>query len=233
MKQSNEKVTRIVVVNDDQIQLKYLSSLLIKQNFNVSSYENPEDALIDMNGMEVPDLIITDIHMPGIDGWKFIRLLRSPEYKTFNFVPILAVSATFSGDEVSRITSDLGANAFMPAPVNKDNFIVQVNALLNNEEPVDFVNVMIVEDSRSLAGLLQRTFSNTGYKADICKTSKEATSTFKNKKYDIVILDFHLPDGSGEKLLVKFKKSHSDCVYIMMTTDPKPELALNWMKKKA
>ena len=48
-----------------------------------------------------PDIVITDLYMKGIDGWRFCRLLRSEEYKRFNRVPILVVSATFSGDEAS------------------------------------------------------------------------------------------------------------------------------------
>jgi len=45
------------------------------------------------------DLIVTDLYMPGIDGWKLCRLLRSLEFAEFNKIPILVMSATFSGSD--------------------------------------------------------------------------------------------------------------------------------------
>ena len=54
--------------------------------------------------------------MPGIDGWQFCQLLRSPEYPRFNRVPILVVSATFSGSDAEQLSIDLGADAFLAAP---------------------------------------------------------------------------------------------------------------------
>jgi len=106
-----------VVVNDDVTQLRVLSGLLRKDGFETQMFETAQDALAAMDQERPPDLIVTDLYMPGIDGWRFCRLLRSSEYPLFNEVPILVVSATFAGDEASRITADLGANAFLPSPL--------------------------------------------------------------------------------------------------------------------
>ena len=43
--------------------------------------------------------VVTDLHMPEIDGWRFCRLLRSPEYRALNDIPLLVLSPTFPLDD--------------------------------------------------------------------------------------------------------------------------------------
>lgn len=80
----NSSSSRIVVVNDSQTQLYLLSGLLEQQGYEVLSFQSVEMALESMsraNGAAkqiIPDLLITDLYMPDIDGWRFCRLLRSP-----------------------------------------------------------------------------------------------------------------------------------------------------------
>src|ERR1039457_7284174 len=99
-----------VVVNHDLTQLQALSSLLAEQGLEVQRFESATAALEAMSRAVPPALIVTELYMPGLDGWRFCRLLRSSEYASFNRIPILVVSATFSGEGTSRITTDLGAN---------------------------------------------------------------------------------------------------------------------------
>ena len=222
-----------VVVNDDPTQLNVLTGLLQKEGLDATAFESAEAALVEMNAARPPDLIITDLYMPGIDGWRFCRLLRSPEYEAFNAVPILVVSATFAGDEASRITADLGANAFLPSPVDGRRFIDTVRAVRSGEKPKESLRVLVVEDSRTLAGLLAKRFEEHGYQADVAFSRREASKRFTEAAYDIAVLDYHLPDGLGDALLQKFRMKSPNCVCVMITTDPDPKLALSWMKAGA
>jgi len=85
---------KAVVVNDDVTQLNILSGLLRKNGIDAMDFNSAEVALSSMNPSTPPDLIITDLYMPGIDGWRFCRLLCSPEYVAFNEVPILPTPAS-------------------------------------------------------------------------------------------------------------------------------------------
>jgi len=76
-----------VVVNDDVTQLRVLSGLLRKNGFETQMFETAQDALAAMDQERPPDLIVTDLYMPGIDGWRFCRLLRSSEYLTSTRCP--------------------------------------------------------------------------------------------------------------------------------------------------
>ena len=224
-----------VLVNDDATQLNLWSGLLRKVDLEPRAFTRAEAALMALSsGADGPPaLIVTDLYMPGIDGWQFCRLLRSPDYKAFNQVPILVVSATFSGDQSSRIAADLGAEAFLPSPVDGERFCEQVQAILSGEQVRHPLRVLIVDDSVEFCEVLKETFAKHGYQAETVFTAKAASEAFRKTAYDVAVLDYHLTDGLGDALLVEFRALQPDCVCLMVTGDTGPELALNWMKKGA
>ena len=101
-----------LVINDDPSQLHLMVGLLEKDGLQVVHCQSAEEALAILDERGTVDVIITDLHMPGIDGWRLCQLLRSPQYAALNTVPVLVVSATFSGTDTEQVTTDLGANAF-------------------------------------------------------------------------------------------------------------------------
>ncbi len=230
---SESSAATVVVVNDDIVQLSVLDKLLCKQGYRTQSFQRAGIALLEMVPAPPPDIIVTDLHMPEIDGWRFCRLLRSPEYEAFNNVPILVVSATFAGDEASRITADLGANAFLSSPVDSIQFFEQVKKLIDGNQQMNHSRVLVVDDSSTMTVLLKTVFDKNGYITKTVPTVQEAINAFEKVSYDIAILDYHLADQKGDELLEPFLHSNPDCVCIMMTTDPSPELALRWMRKGA
>lgn len=224
---------RAVVVNDDATQNRILTGLLRKQGLDAEGFESVESALAAMDAGNPPDLIVTDLYMPGIDGWRFCRLLRSPEYSAFNDVPIMVVSATYSGEEAFRVAADLRANAFLSVPVDGKRFAEQVRILLDGGRTEEHTHVLIVEDGDALGIALKKAFESSGCDADLARTAADATRAFTSKSYHIAVLDYHLPDQNGDQLLAAFRQENSECVFVMMTTDPSPELALAWMRQGA
>ena len=231
----------VVVVNDEGLG-NVLSDLVHKAGLEFHLYTSAETALSEMSAwalatsndhQPLPALIITDIYMPGIDGWSFCRLLRSPEYTPFNHIPILVVSSIFAGPEADRIVADLGAEAFFPAPIDGKRFSEQVEGILHGKHVCSPLRVLIVEDSKAQAGIIKRAFAAHGYHVDIAGTVSTAGEFFRETSYDAAVLDYHLPDGTGATLLDSFRVQRPDCVCLMMTTDPGPELALDWIKRGA
>ena len=223
----------VVVVNDNATQLKVLSTLLKREGFTVLGFQSAAVALEHMADNEIPDLIVTDLYMPGIDGWKFCHLLRSPEYSRFNTIPIMVVSATFSGAEAEQITADLKANAFLSAPVEPSRFIQTTQELVLGQRPQRILRVLIVEDSPTLVKVMKTTFDAYGYAVDTALTGAKGAVLFKHTLYDVVILDYHLPDVQGDTLLREFRSHSSQSAIIMITADPRPDLVIQWMNQGA
>ena len=224
------KSQTVLVVNDDPTQLRLLAAILEKDGLQVISCESAEAGLALMQAEGAPDALITDLHMPGIDGWRFCRLLRSPEYAAFNELPILVVSATFAGEHAREVTRDLGANAFLPLPCSAADLQKCVRDLLTGLTPKVRPKVLIVEDSPTLAGLLERTFQDHGYLAASALSGEEGRRRFQDLSPELVILDYHLPDLSGEHLLCDFNRAACRPAVIMMTTDANPTLATRFLR---
>ena len=241
MNEKKPKATA-VVVNDHPAQLNVLCALLRKTEIEPLPFSGVEAALRAMNPEDPPNLIVTDLYMPGIDGWRFCHLLRSLEYRAFNKIPIMIVSATFAGDHPERIAIDAKADAFLSVPVNGKEFTTLAHALLSGKFTRRLPRVLLVEDDISLARLLQQILANHGYDADITHTIREATEAFDKTAYDVAVIDYYLPDGTGDILLDAFhaqRSSSSDraekteCACVLISGDMSPERALDWMRRGA
>lgn len=221
------------VVDDNALQRRVLTHLLEKAEIAAMPFETADAALAAMDPGRPPDVIVTDLNMPGIDGWRFCRLLRSPEYAPFNQIPILAVSAAFTGEEAARISAEVGADAFLRWPLDGERFIEQVRSLLTGKPPAAHFRALIVEAAGYLADHLTAAFEAAGYRTDRRSTVRRAMAAAAQFHYDAAVIDDALPDGNGEALLERLTVDHPDCVPVMVTDDPAPELACRWMKKGA
>jgi signal transduction histidine kinase len=228
----NEPPTAIVV-NDDPVQLRLTSSVLQKDGLRVFPFLNAEEALQLINQRQQVDIIITDLHMPGIDGWRFCRLLRSPDYLTFNQVPILVTSATFSGVDAEQVTADLGANAFLASPYKASMLQTVVRQLLTGKKPQASLHVLIVEDSPTQATLLCHAFGQHGYIVHFAPTGAIAKQLFEQHLPEVVILDHYLPDMTSDQLLAEFKRPGAHTIAIVITSDASPERATHCIRQGA
>ncbi len=223
----------VVVINDDATQLLLWSELLRIGGYAVHTYGSAEKALEAIRSEVKPALIVTDLHMPGIDGWRFCRLLRSPEYPAFNKTPVLVISATFAGEDARQITAELGANAFLSSPFLPSELLKTVEQLLAGLTPALTTRVLIVEDEDSISQALVRIFTAHGYAATAVRTASEALRCCRRESQELIILDYHLPDMPGDVLLDELARTSPHSAVIMMTGDPRAELALDWMKRGA
>ncbi|MBM3223806.1 MAG: response regulator [Candidatus Tectomicrobia bacterium] len=219
-----------LVINDDPSQLHLMSALLEKDGVRVLSCQSAEEALGILDERSTVDVIVTDLHMPGIDGWRFCRLLRSPQYPMLNTVPVLVVSATFSGTDTEEVTADLGANAFLAVPYASETLRDSVRTLLAGRTPSAAMRVVVVENNPVQSTILRQAFEAHGYTVSIAATGREGRRLLYEQVPAIAVIDYHLPDMTGEDLLQEFVRPGSPMVAIILTTDPAPTLALRCLR---
>ncbi|NBF40853.1 MAG: response regulator, partial [Spirochaetes bacterium] len=224
----------VAVVNDDRVSLTRMSGVLEGNGYAVLKYDSAEGLLCDESSAARSDLIITDLHMPDIDGWRLVRLLRSAEYATFNeVIPILVVSATFSGTDTEEISADIGADGFLSSPAPSDELLDQVAALLRGAAPRRSPRVLIVDDSVSLLQLLETAFADGGYLTETAETAAAAREALLRDSFDVVVIDYHLPDGTGDGLLEELRSSRPESAGIVITSNSDPRLAVSLMRAGA
>jgi two-component system chemotaxis response regulator CheY len=117
----------ILVVDDSATVRKFVSVSLSMQGFSVVSASDGMDALEKLPREKV-DLVITDLNMPNMDGFEFIRTLReNPAYRD---LPVIILSSL--GDNVSRETgSRLGVSSYVVKPFSLEKIQYEVAKYLS------------------------------------------------------------------------------------------------------
>lgn len=120
---------RIVVVDDEQPNVRLVSRILQSAGFrNVHGFTDPRLAL-DALGHEQPDLVLLDLHMPHVDGLELLRALRPPPSDP-EFVPVLVLTADTTREALKQAL-DAGANDFVTKPFDADEVLLRVRNLLS------------------------------------------------------------------------------------------------------
>jgi len=124
---------RILVADDDTWILRMVTTILTKRGYEVETAEDGERAYELALG-NVPDLLITDVMMPNMDGWTLVRALRArPE---FSFVPVIFLTALNS--EEDRIRGfRLGADDYLPKPFRFEELDLRVAKTLRRSQSVE------------------------------------------------------------------------------------------------
>ena len=122
-----EDAKRVALVVDDSLTMrKVLSRLLEREDFDVVTANDGMDAIQKLQTI-TPDIILTDIEMPRMDGFEFARHVRD-SVATAN-TPLIVISSR-TAEKHRNVATELGVNAFLGKPVQDDELIAQVSALL-------------------------------------------------------------------------------------------------------
>lgn len=137
---------KILIAEDDAELRQLFSRVLTKNGYNVKGVSNGREALDCMEN-DFFDLIISDIMMPEVDGYEFVRLLRECNDKT----PVLMITAKDAFDDM-RQGFDSGTDDYMVKPVNVNEMVLRVGALLRrarmiNERRQTIGNTVLEMDS--------------------------------------------------------------------------------------
>ena len=88
------------------------------------------------------------------------------------------------------------------------------------------MKILIVEDDLSLLAGLSFAIKKQGYELDIAKTCLEAEGVFENGKYDLVILDVSLPDGTGFDICKKIRESSKVPIIFLTAADEETDIIM-------
>lgn len=117
---------RILAVDDSRTMRAMLAAALGNAGFEVDLAEDGVDGLDKIRARR-PDLVITDINMPRLDGFGFIEGVRSES--DFLSVPILVLT-TESGDQLKTRARAAGATGWIVKPFDEDKLITVINRLV-------------------------------------------------------------------------------------------------------
>ncbi len=131
-----EKRKKILIVDDEQINVEFFDLMLSKLGFVVEKASNGHEALEKVREF-TPDLIMLDNIMPKMSGWEFTRIMKNdPEYAQWREIPIIMFSAM--DDVKDKIEGfELGVDDYITKPFNFSEVLARIRAVLRNHELID------------------------------------------------------------------------------------------------
>jgi CheY-like chemotaxis protein len=117
----------VLIVDDHPINLKLVSEVLLAGDYRVVVAADAEQAQQLLTTL-VPDLILTDIALPGMDGLSLTKIIKKDA--RLCHVPVVALTAyAMRGDELKA--SDAGCDAYITKPIDTRSLVEQVSALID------------------------------------------------------------------------------------------------------
>ena len=118
-------IQKVLIVDDSKTETMFLTDILQKNGYVVSSAENAEEAFKRLEEQK-PDLILMDVVMPGQNGFQLTRAInRTPEYAD---IPI--VMCTSKNQETDRVWGiRQGARDYITKPVDSSELYAKIKAL--------------------------------------------------------------------------------------------------------
>jgi twitching motility two-component system response regulator PilH len=118
-------IKKILIVDDSSTARHFLLDVLVKGGYEVIAAENGDEAILKAKA-EMPDLVLMDVVMPGINGFQATRAITKDD--ATKHIPVLIL--TSKDMETDRIWGmRQGATAFLSKPIEPEALLAKISAL--------------------------------------------------------------------------------------------------------
>ncbi len=207
---------KVLVVDDNKTNRRILEGMLKRWEMLPTLAEGAELAMLQLSAAQQAGerfrLILTDMHMPDMDGFAFIERIRErPELSTATIV--MLTSAGHQGDAMR--CQELGVAAYLLKPIRQSELreaiaraigaTVQEGAiplitrfsLHDAHEPGEFLRVLVVEDNAVNQRLALRLLQKRGHRVELASNGLEALQAMQKTDFDLILMDIQMPGMDG------------------------------------
>jgi CheY-like chemotaxis protein len=207
---------KVLVVDDNTTNRRILGGILNGWRMKTTLTASAEEALTQLaaerDAAEPYRLILTDMHMPKMDGFELVeRLRQQPELTAATIV--MLTSAGYRGDAAR--CRELGVSAFLLKPIRQSELRDAIARSLGARQPKDArhpsvhpalqdarnpaisLQVLLAEDNRVNQRLASRLLEKRGHRVVVVGNGREALAALQEKQYDLVLMDVQMPEMDG------------------------------------
>jgi len=216
---------KVLVADDNRTNRRILEGMLKRWGMISTAVAEGEDALNALSSAlragEPYRLILTDMHMPKMDGFGLIeRIRQSPELSTA--IIMMLTSAGHRGDAVR--CQDLGVAAYLLKPIRQSELREAIARVLGAKEQKDSIplitryslgdtiepmaglNVLVAEDNAVNQRLALRLLEKRGHRVTLTANGREAVEALARQKFDLVLMDLQMPTMDGFEATVAIRE---------------------------
>ena len=207
---------RVLVLDDNRTNRRILEGMLKSWMMKPTQVESGEKALAQLSAAreagEPYGLILTDMHMPGMDGFAFVeQIRRRPELSTATIM--MLTSAGRSGDAAR--CEELGVAAYLLKPIRQSELreaiakvlgarqpegaipLITRYSLQDAREPMASLRVLLAEDNLVNQRLATRLLEKRGHRVVVAGSGREALEALEKESFDLVLMDVQMPEMDG------------------------------------
>jgi len=207
---------KVLVVDDNLTNLRILEAMLVRWDMMPTLVRGAEEALSQLTAAQQAGsrygLILTDMHMPEVDGFAFIeRVRQNPELSTATIM--MLTSAGHPGD--SARCRELGVAAYLLKPVRQSELREAIARAIRSDEHKEatplitrfslqdasnsakYLQVLVVEDNRVNQRLAVRLLEKRGHRVVLAENGLQALQALEKSDFDLVLMDVQMPEMDG------------------------------------
>jgi len=204
---------RVLVVDDTATNRRILDGILHSWGMRATLASSGSEALKILsatNAQEEPfGLILTDSHMPVMDGFDFVERIR--RLPSFASATVLMLSSVNSAEEMVR-ARELGISAHLTKPVRRSALLSAITeAVLGSAAPEDeddpftapettrgkSLRVLVAEDNAVNQKFASAILRRAGHVAIVVPNGREAVAAIEHERFDAVLMDVQMPVMGG------------------------------------
>lgn len=176
---------RCLIVDDDLLQIALMEEILKNNNIKSVSCTNPY-AVLDILRNESFDIVLTDMYMPGMDGFTLIRLIRESDLPVAGYLPVIVLSGSVGIDKRKFI--EAGFTDAIGKPFTSEQLLsLMAELLLETKEKTSELNFNALAefaggDEESSTAIIQTFFNETRKNVNSLKEALEDADRVKAQK---------------------------------------------------
>jgi len=201
---------KILVVDDNPEQLESLASLLEKNNFEVIKTDSASRALRLLQKTGPVDMILTDLIMPRLTGFDFMKSLK--EDKMLRRIPVILCTGDGKKESVLKGIS-LGAADIIAKPIDSETLIKKVRKIQEKMPGA----ILVVDDEDLFRDYLGNVIKFSGYKPLLAASGKEALKLADAYKISMIISDIKMPEMDGFELMERIRRKFPIMPVLLMS----------------
>lgn len=211
----------LTIIKDKGISADVEEILLSKHQ--VITVNNSTDAIAILKSKNI-DMVITEVNIGVIDGWRLARFIRTGILSTRQDVPIILLTENYC-ERIAETTARL----FDITRVLSIQEISQIEHLIQSvQNNIDCLTnlprILVVEDTEDTATLIERMLQHK-FSITLASDGIKGLAAYREHKFDIVLLDIQMPGMSGDQVLDEIITINPNQVVIVMTAHGTADLA--------
>ena len=192
-------LNKILVIDDDPDMLDMMTRFLEKEDYQAVTASSGEEGVRLAKECH-PAVIILDVLMPQVDGWKVLKLLKSdPETAD---IPV--VMLTLMGDRSMGLA--LGAIEYLSKPVDRDHLLKILHRYCPDQSARP---ILVLEDDTTMREMLCRTLTKEGWDVRAANNGQAALEKIRSEMPGMILLDLLMPIMDGFTFLRELRKEEA------------------------